>query len=323
MPLTRTGRLVAVVTTAALLASLSVATLAAPASAAKPKCAGRVATIVGTNKGEVIRGTRKSDVIVAKGGHDIVRGGGGDDIICGNRGNDKLVGGRGNDLLFGQTGRDKHFGGPGRDRLVGGPANDSFNGGTGNDACLQGSGTGPQLNCERPVIAPPPPPATAKVFAIAYSDLDRSFSFGAGDVLIAKFVDTSGDGLPGAGDTIEMGKYPTTFEPAVLGDFEDWQRKTHEVVSATMTAGSLEATTTRGAVHRWSQMDPQEFDAYYESAGTSFTTSSYRDYRSLSFEGVDDVINRETTSPSRPQTFDILLKTSDGDAPFIDVEVNP
>ncbi len=52
------------------------------------------------------------------------------------------------------------------------------------------------------------------IFAIAYTDVNPADGDGfkeGTDVLIAKLVDESGDGQPGAGDRVVMGSFPATF----------------------------------------------------------------------------------------------------------------
>ena len=306
------GRVTTMLVTGALLAGLAATTLAAPASA-KPKCAGRVATIVGTNKGEVIRGTPKNDVIVAKGGHDIIRGGGGNDTICGNNGNDKLDGGSGQDLLLGQTGRDKLSGGPGRDRLLGGPANDSFNGGTGNDACFQGSGTGPWVNCERPVPEPP------KMLVVAFSDIDGIPGYTSGDVMVSRLLDTNRDGRPGAGDTIEMGRYPLDWTASTFGE---WREKSHAVTGIFRDVGDnrVWVTTAAGIMH-WFH-DPAAVEWYCELGGQgayqSCITDGWTQGPPIAYwDGVDV----KTTCPSRPISPVDVRGPNYSEDGFIDVEI--
>jgi Ca2+-binding RTX toxin-like protein len=317
-------RTVAVAASAALLLSA----FAGPVSAAKPKCAGKTATIVGTAKGEVLTGTRKADVIVARGGHDIIRGGGGNDTICGGAGHDKLVGGGGHDLMFGQTGRDKLFGGPGRDRLLGGPANDRFNGGRGNDACLQGSGAGLRIACERPVPvvvvpvpAPPPGPQLLPltgILAIAYSDLDGSHSYTVGDVLIAKLVDADGDKVPSAGDTITMGRYPTSLTPGP-SDFGDWKVKSHLVDSVfPPPANWLQVKDSSGGNFIWTRTGGTNWDGYAEFDGANWT--EFGDRPGI---GTTDYLSRDPLSPSEPKgTLDLVEAAGTGDDRFVEVELN-
>jgi hypothetical protein len=64
---------------------------------------------------------------------------------------------------------------------------------------------------------PGPPPET--VLAVAYTNLDGTPGFGAGDQLIARFVDLDGNG-PDEGDRVDMGRYPTAFSaPYGFADF--------------------------------------------------------------------------------------------------------
>jgi hypothetical protein len=309
-------RTVALVASAALL----VTALAAPVTAAKPRCGGKVATQVGTARSEVIRGTRRADVIVAKGGNDIILGLGGNDLICGSPGHDRLVGGPGDDLLLGQAGRDKLFGGPARDRLLGGPSNDRFDGGSGNDACLQGPGVGPRIACERPVVPPPPPPPGPKllpltgILAVAYSDIDGLEGYSSGDVLIARLIDTDGNGAD-AGDTIEMGRYPTDFASPAFGD---WTVKSHTVASiSAQIATDLVVKSTGGGTHEWRRDSTRE--QYYEAVGsTTYFTDGLGG-------AVSDSIQAVMNSPSLPTTpvaprFSGPNSTDDA---FVDVELNP
>jgi Ca2+-binding RTX toxin-like protein len=326
--MTRYRRTLTILVSAALTAGLLATAFAAPATAAKPKCAGKVATIVGTAKGEVITGTNKADVIVARGGHDRIYGRGGNDTICGGGGHDKIVGARGNDLIFGGLGRDKLFGGSGRDRLLGGPANDRLAGGPGNDACLQGAGAGLHLSCERPApppapIAPPPGPTLIPltgILAVAYSDIDDLDGYSTGDVLIAKLVDTNGDGVPSANvpaDTIVMGRYPTKLVPTA-SDFSDWIVKTHTVATVSAHANWMYVNDTHDRGHYWYRTNAGYEDEYWETGpdGTS-------DFADRSASGADDLVWAEVGSPSAPGTAIPYTETAgSGDDKFIDVELN-
>ena len=261
-PVRRVGALLA---SAALLASLTAATVAAPTAAAKPRCAGKVATIVGTKKADVIRGTKQgrchrgarrgNDTVRGRGGNDTICGGGGKDTLYGDGGNDKVRGEAGNDTAFGGSGRDKLFGndgndklwgntaadwlfgGGGRDRLEGQGSDDALDGGPAVDVCRQGVGSGRRVRCERPVAPPPappapvvpPPPPEPPTLVIAYGDVNTNHVYDAGDVLIAKIIDTKTNGDIDVGDTVKMGKYPTNpnvVKPAQLrSQYEDWQVK--------------------------------------------------------------------------------------------------
>ncbi len=324
----RLRRTIAVVTSAAVLASLSVASVATPASAAKPKCFGKPATIVGTNKGERIVGTNKRDIIVAKGGADRIFGRGGNDLICGGGGADRIVGGPGIDKLLGNSGPDRLFGGPGPDRLFagvgsdllsGGPGRDVLDGGRGTDRCFQNLGTGPVVRCELPAPPPPaaPPPPEPPTLVIAYSDLNGNHGFDAGDVMISKIVDTVEDGVPSKGDSILMGRYPTSTNPGPA-DFADWGVKSHEIADigqADLT--EVRVTTTIGGTHWWwsDSPDPDQYDEYSEW----ITVES--DFEDKVGTGVQDSLELLAGSPSQP-TKEILETSAPGpgDDRFIDVE---
>ena len=270
---------------------------------------------MGTARGEVIRGTNRADVIVAKGGHDIVYGRGGNDTICGGPGNDRIVGGGGNDLLLGQDGRDKLYGGAARDRLLGGPANDRLAGGPGNDACLQGSGTGLRLSCERPAPVAPPPPPEPPTLVIAYSDLNNNQAFDTGDVMISKIVDTDKSGTINAGDTIIMGRYPTS--PTVITPFADWRVKSHTVATVILLGPFphlRRVTTTTGGTHTWIRTADASSDEYYESSagGSSDIGDRYA-------AGDGDYVETDPASPSQPTSSLALEEPGLGDDGLIDV----
>jgi hypothetical protein len=331
-------RTVAVAASAALLLSA----IAGPVSAAKPRCMGKVATIVGTKKADVIKGTKKADVIVAKGGNDTVRGQGGNDTICGGPGkdtlrgdvghdkirgeggNDTILGGPGSDKLFGNAGNDKLwgnpandrlFGGTGRDKLLGQGGNDALDGGPAIDVCRQGVGSGRRVRCELPVPPPPPEPPT---LVIAYSDVNNNQAYDAGDVMIAKIVDTNGDTVISPGDTIKMGQYPTS--PAVVtpagvrGAFEDWKVKTHTVaVVNNLGLNDVDVDTTTLGTHVWYRHAGTTNDSYFENGVAASNLSD--DYTA----GGTDFVAPDPASPSKPTSSLDLSGAGLGDDPFIDV----
>jgi Ca2+-binding RTX toxin-like protein len=295
------GRATAILVSSLLLASLAQVVIAAPAAAATPTCAGRVATIVGTAQGEVIRGTPRADVIVAGGGGDTVFGRGGADIICGNRGSDKLVGSSGND------------------RLYGGPGNDRLDGGVGDDACLQGSGTGSRVDCERPIARP-----IVRVLAIAYANLDRVSGFDREhDVLIAKLVDTDGNGAD-AGDRITMGYYPTVFYPEWPSDFGEWATKTHTVDYASVDPRDIQVHDADGVMFRW-MSDYHGSEGYEEGGGGTDATAFVGDYVSCPITVGTDMIHVQSGSPSMPDQAVSRIYTAPvnrcRDNYFVDVEI--
>lgn len=60
-----------------------------------------------------------------------------------------------------------------------------------------------------------------RVFAIAWSNLDgvAGYQSGGTDVLIAKLVDTNGDGVVSVGDTVVGGRYPLDHAASAFGTF--------------------------------------------------------------------------------------------------------
>lgn len=318
MQLSRFRRSIALTTCAALLGSLTVATVAAPAAAGNPTCRGVVATIVGTPGADVIVGTTGRDVIAALAGDDIVRGRGGNDLICGGLGDDRIVGSRGLDRIYGNAGSDRLFGGAGPDRLFGGmgddllagrAGNDRLDGGPGTDSCYQHQGTGPEIDCERPVVNP-------AILAIAYGDLNGNHTFDDGDVLISKLVDTSGDRRPSAGDTIIMGKYPKERDPSAT-DFSDWGVKRHHVTDAA-GIGSDRVTVSAGAAEfRYIRKSATSADSYIEldADGLTYVRDENDDV------GIPALVLIDPLSPSRPSdTIDDEL--GGGDDELIDVELD-
>mgnify|MGYP001827863352 FL=1 len=366
----RSGVVLATIVTLALLA---VATTAATVSA-KPTCDGRPATIVGTAKGEVIRGTPGRDVIVAGGGNDIVYGLGGRDMICGGPGNDTIYGGPGLDVLRGESGRDvisggagndwlkgdagadrllgargwdNVIGGPGPDTLYGGPGPDTLAGfdgndrlfggagpdmlwgGGGTDRCAPGPGPGPHLTCE--IVAPVPP----RDLAIAWSDLDGDHRYGPGDVFISRLFDTNGDGIPSAGDTIFMGRYPIDIR---MRGFADWGVDSHVVMGVDKngwafeeawwphdlpySAHTIQVRTESGA-HWWTEFWGSSYGEETRSDEGDAWLGSDIGEGHLGWDPTDR-IRVDRRSPSQPETeVDRKAKRSPADKGFIDVDVYP
>ena len=335
---------VAVLAAAALTTALATSALAADpeVAARKPavKCAGVVATKVGTPGPDTLVGTPKRDIIAGLGGNDVIYGLGGNDVLCGGSGHDRLFGGPGRDKFLGQTGRDRLRGGTARDRLfggahadrlfgqggpdllLGGPGNDRLVGGAGIDTCYQNSGQGPLLQCElpaAPVVAPapaPPPPPAPKTLAIAYSDLVRDYRFGAGDVLIAKLVDTNGDGVPSTDDTIIMGMYPKDL---AASGFYSWTATEHAVMSVDHATTTYVDVNSAAGTHQWLSTTNTE---YYLEVNGSPLGSLIMDLH-VSDPPNEDMVDVNLGSPGAPTTdaFDQLATIDD--QRFVDVDIHP
>ncbi len=349
--MTGTRRIFTILVSAALTVALTTTALATdvePAAKKKVTCDGKVATRVGTKGNDVIRGTAKRDIIAGLGGNDIIIGLGGGDTICGGAGNDKLVGNAGNDKLIGQAGRDRLFGGSGIDRLFGGPQNDflagqagpdilgggggsdRIDGGIGVDLCAQGTGHGPMVRCELPraVFAPPAPPAPPapaptpepKTLVIAYSDLDESHTFNAGDVMIAKIIDSDGDTMPSKGDTIVMGRYPIAANPTSPVQFGSWGEGSHVIEAVTLETGGLVVDTKTGGYHQWFKDIPGSYhDGYNEFRDIAGTThgSAIVDY----VAAFSDVAQYDALSPSKPSDTLTVPSIGNGDDRLIELEI--
>ena len=155
---------------------------------------------------------------------------------------------------------------------------------------------------------------------MAYSDIDGLDGYSTGDVLIARLMDTSGNGIPSAGDTVEMGRYPTTLNPT-SADFESWTAGPHTVVSVYDGDPNPEdyiIVQTNGgtAEHGW----------YWRSYGDEHyeRTNATLD-RSYVTEAGD--VNRrllmDPGSPSKPsRAIGELTDPDTGDWFVIDVELN-
>ena len=334
-------RATSIVATAAILASLSAATVAAPSAAAeKVTCRGKVATIVGTQGPDVLVGTNGRDIIAGLGGNDVIKGLGGHDLICAGRGADRVKGNQGSDRIYGNAGPDKLFGGKGPDKLFGGVSDDllkgqkggdALDGGPGTDTCYQNQGTGSETSCELPaaVVVPPvekptviPPGPTPipldGILAVAYTDLNGDHVYDTGDVLIAKLADTDPGGFPSIGDTVIMGRYPTSLDPAPA-DFGDWNVTSHPVERvATPDDDSVAVGTAGGDRFSWSRHSATTFDEYAElEAATSALTSIGDQLGSL-----PDNIDTDPSSPSQPNGSLHLSAAGTGDDRLIDVELN-
>ncbi len=154
-----------------------------------------------------------------------------------------------------------------------------------------------------------------KVLVIAYSDLNGNHRFDTGDVMISRLLDSNRDGIPSAGDTIEMGRYPTNFAATA---FADWGIKRHQVQSVDTVEPDrvLTRDTTFGA-HWWYERSPSQYDRYYQHYDNAAATSSFDD------RPTDDSITTWTGSPSRAAGRLEITSPGSGDDRFIDVEIYP
>lgn len=159
----------------------------------------------------------------------------------------------------------------------------------------------------------PGDPGSETVFAIAYSDLNQSGSYdSAVDVLIAKFIDGSGDGVPGAGDLIVTDRYPLEFG---LGAFGQFGVTEHIATGATWTSTRCQVSTSAGTI-AWNSSETVE---NYEERATMGMLSLFVDAQS---SGVSDGIMATLGSPSQPMTGQTVTAPGSGDDLFLEIEVD-
>lgn len=165
----------------------------------------------------------------------------------------------------------------------------------------------------------PPLPAPA-VVAIAYSNVDGIDGFSpSADVLIAKLVDTSGDSVPSAGDTVITFKYPLAFGVAEFGSFRTTQ---HAVASVDFSS------------YRQIVVRDDESNQYYFNSG-AFGPTTEETYREQLWSGMgvliaDYVVGPTPESlivnsiaPSAPESsVDLSRSPGAGDDSFIDVDIH-
>jgi hypothetical protein len=172
-------------------------------------------------------------------------------------------------------------------------------------------GGGDSGSAEFTVVAGP------RVFALAFSNVDGFPGFDpANDVLIAKLVDTTGDGLLDLGDTVVTERYPLDFAPTRFGPFGTFGLTSHEVANVSTTS-STSAVVTDGAGRQYSFGSSDTSQKYQEAtSGTPrLETSIFDSFGSL------DTIHAQSSAPSHPDTLvdPRIFGTDLGDSPFIDV----
>jgi hypothetical protein len=168
-------------------------------------------------------------------------------------------------------------------------------------------------------VAPPPPPPEPPTLVIAYSDVNNNQVFDAGDVMIAKIVDTDKSGTINPGDTIKMGQYPTSpaaVTPAgVRGAFEPWRVTAHTVAAVDLTNVNLVSVTTpTGWVHDWWRAPGAPNDQYVEYKGAD-KSDIFDDFDA----GNTDYVDTNPASASQPASEIYLQGPGKGDDSFLDV----
>jgi len=160
--------------------------------------------------------------------------------------------------------------------------------------------------------------STARVFAIAYSNLDGVAGFNAAsDVLIAKLVDTNQDNSLDAGDTVLMGRYPINFAASAFGT---WGVTTHTVASVD-EADSIVVRVFDSAGARFEWQGATGSGAAYVESNRKATTQF------LDFFGfpcaLDDELGVFLGSPSQPSVAAAGNACDGTDDTFIDAALTP
>jgi hypothetical protein len=152
------------------------------------------------------------------------------------------------------------------------------------------------------------------ILAVAYSDIDGLDGYSTGDVLIARLMDTSGDGAPGPGDIVDMGKYPTNLDASAFGD---WLDPGHAVANVLVQdANLLFLASVGGGGLGWSK---DAFQEYYEEALGGHFSSVLDGYGAPH----SDRLIIDAGSPSAPKTsFKQPSVSRYTDDAFVDVVLN-
>jgi hypothetical protein len=151
-----------------------------------------------------------------------------------------------------------------------------------------------------------------RLFAVAWTDTNGDHTYeAAADSLIAKLVDTNGDGVVNAGDTVTTNQFPrdhdgTAFEPATVTTFD---------VTSVPIANSGEIVVgTMAGLFAWiSQGDLEQYQELTPSIGTIVLIDD---------PAQCDQIRLEENSPSEIATPSIDVTCDDADNPFLDVTVD-
>ena len=155
-----------------------------------------------------------------------------------------------------------------------------------------------------------------RVFALAFSNVDGVSGYdAANDVLIAKLVDTNGDDLVDAGDTVITDRYPLDFSVTSFGTFGVTSHVVANVAAATGTQASVTDASGRSYIIEARETAQRYLES--TSTGSTFQTSIFDSI------GGADLIVAQSSSPSQPGTVvPRQIGGSAADSAFIDVVMN-
>lgn len=168
------------------------------------------------------------------------------------------------------------------------------------------------------VIAPP------AVLARAYIDVDKNENYdGNVDIEIAELVDTHRNGEPSVGDTVQLGQYPTSFDPCLAtscSDIGSWNPTPLPVTAVENdTPGQrVDVRSASGTLYRWN-VEGVEFERLFiDSSSVGAGSTIISDYRF----GASDLLavpDGGEPDPSDP-VVPTLFQVSTQDDYFLNIE---
>jgi hypothetical protein len=175
------------------------------------------------------------------------------------------------------------------------------------------------------VVSPDADTPCVPLLAVAYSNLDGIPGFNpVTDVLIAKFVDVNGDGMPSDNDKVVTYQYPEDLGASSFGFFGVGEHVLSSVTSPSATSAKVEVTSTEdGVIFEFRFESSSHCESYTEGAVVAEAFTFFEDCTSGSDPLETDSLETDSDSPSEPGTvlFDDVF--AGGDAPFIDVDIFP
>jgi hypothetical protein len=164
------------------------------------------------------------------------------------------------------------------------------------------------------------PPPRSDVLAIAYTDVDPGDGDGfkdGTDVLIAKLVDTNGDGVVSAGDTVVTNRYPKNFAATTFGNFGE----TSHLVDGIIGSDSNEVSVQDGALKFiWADIADGEVYSEYDQTNAGGTYTQIVDAFSATGR-LGEGITVNEMSPSVPDSSFAEAREQPSDDPHIDVDI--
>ena len=151
------------------------------------------------------------------------------------------------------------------------------------------------------------------LLAVAYSNLDgiNGYDPTGTDVLIAKLVDTSGDGLASAGDTVVTSQYPLDFGATGFGSFTV---ASHGVTAVSIGSSDDVVIEAGAGSFVWRKAPAYAYEQFTENGVVNLG-----DF--LNSTGNDLLLATANLGVSQPDTTVAVTQVSPTDDPFIDVDI--